>query len=212
MVARVTISFQQVAVYSIGIVSLSLGVATIVHSGLGVGAWEAFNIGLSYRTGLSIGVAYFLSGLVLIAATALLSRARPDFLALATSTLIGVTVNEWLKIVGLAFGQSRSLSTNVVLFVLGLLVTSTGVAIYLASGIGRSPVDGLMLAIRQRWRTSIGMAKTLDSLLGLVLALLLGGPTGWGTLVFTLTLGPLIDPQYKIVSRFLNSNSHSETK
>ena len=203
---------QKLQYYFIGVAVLSFGVANIILSHLGIGAWEAFNVGLTRSTHMSLTSAYMVSGFGLLLAAYLLTRRVPSILAFVTTTVIGATVNLWiLAIPALVPKNILMIGGGWVSFLLGLVVTSSGVAVYLQAGAGRSPVDEFMMALHQRFSLSIGLSKTIDNLIGLFFASLLGGAIGWGTIIFTFLLGPLINPQYKLLRRNLNRGTHCGT-
>mgnify|MGYP000571639077 FL=1 len=60
----------------------------------------------------------------------------------------------------------------------------------------------MMMCIKEHFHLSITFAKTLVEAIGIVLALLLGGPVGIGTFLMIVIFGPCIDFFYQIAEHF----------
>jgi uncharacterized membrane protein YczE len=80
---------------------------------------------------------------------------------------------------------------RVALMLAGLLIVGAGSAIYIGSGLGAGPRDGLMLGLSERG-ISIRLARTVIELTVLVTGIVLGGPIGLGTVAFALGIGPIV--------------------
>ncbi len=72
-------------------------------------------------------------------------------------------------------------------------------ALYIGAHFGAGPRDGLMVALHTRAGWSIGLARTLIEASALVAGVLLGGPVGVGTAVYTLTIGPATQVAFKVL-------------
>ena len=77
------------------------------------------------------------------------------------------------------------------LAVLGVVVIALGSGLYLGSGLGSGPRDGLMMGLN-RLGMSIRAARTLVELATLLVGWLLGGKIGVGTAIFLVGIGPLV--------------------
>lgn len=192
--------------YIIGLLILSLGVSLTLLSGMGIGSWEAFNIGLSRTFEISITISYTISGILLIAINSILSRTRPDILALVTTFLIGFLVDFWSHVVKLNTFLNVHEFISIFIFIFGILITSTGVSLYLQSKMAASPVDNFMMTIMKLTGWSIKYSKIATELIGLLLAFFFSGPIGFGTLLFVILLGPLIEIQFNYIKKKLSSS------
>ncbi|SDM70296.1 YczE/YyaS/YitT family protein [Sediminibacillus halophilus] len=192
-----------------GLIVLSFGISLTITADLGVGAWDAVNVGLSNVTDLTVGNWVMIIGIVLIGVNALLTRERPDFFAIVTILVIGMMIDFWLLIVMEAWNLD-GLAIQSITLVGGILVLAFGVSLYLQPKLSLNPVDGLMVAIQKRWKLPLLAAKTITEGLALVAALLIGGPVGIGTIVILLLIGPAIqffEPQAK---RLLTALIHNQ--
>ncbi len=88
-----------------------------------------------------------------------------------------------------------------------------GIGIYVEAHFPKSPIDGLMLAIHNRFKWSINTSRIVVELSGAVIGFLLGGPVGLGTLIIALFVGEIIQMANVKIKKILNlegmSISHS---
>jgi len=114
-------------------------------------------------------------------------RQRPGLGTIMNAVEIGLVVNLTKPIVGVP----GNLVGRVALMLAGLLIVGAGSAIYIGSGLGAGPRDGLMLGLSERG-ISIRLARTVIELTVLVTGIVLGGPIGLGTVAFALGIGPIV--------------------
>ena len=93
----------------------------------------------------------------------------------------------------------------------GMLIIAIGIACYLQSNFARNPVDNLMMALQSLTGKSLAFTKTVMEVLVFVIAFLIGGPIGIGTIIITLIIGPLIQLFYPTVTKFKNRICNEET-
>ncbi|MCF6138991.1 YczE/YyaS/YitT family protein [Pseudalkalibacillus berkeleyi] len=177
--------------FVLGLSLISFGVSLTIKAELGTGAWDALNVGLSKTVGLTVGSWVFIVGIVLIGLNAILLKTRPDFLAVFTIFLAGVFIDGWLLVVFDTY-QASDLWEQIAVFIIGVIILSFGIAVYLQAKFPLIPIDKLMLAIQERLGVSMGVAKTIGELSALVAAFFFSGPIGLGTLIVTFTIGPLV--------------------
>jgi uncharacterized membrane protein YczE len=73
----------------------------------------------------------------------------------------------------------------------GVVVVALGSGLYIGSGLGPGPRDGLMTGLAARG-VPLRVARTGIEVTVLVVGWLLGGQVGVGTVVFALGIGPLV--------------------
>ena len=79
-----------------------------------------------------------------------------------------------------------------VVFAAGLVLNGVGGAMYIGSQLGPGPRDGLMTGLHHRTGVSLRLIRTGIEVSVLALGWLLGGDVGAGTVVFAVTIGPLV--------------------
>lgn len=183
--------------YGIGVIILALGICLVIRAGIGAGAWDALNIGLSRRVGLTPGIWLIIVGIIVMLLNAILLRKRPDYPAAITVILLGLLLDGWLWLIHI---QLVSFGWKLALFLLGLTTMAFGLSIYLQAKFAPTPIDRLMYTIATLTGFSLRISKTIGEVVALIGALLIGGPVnmvtagsiGWGTLLLTFLIGPLL--------------------
>jgi hypothetical protein len=174
--------------YLFGIVILSLGIIFILQSDLGAGAWDAFIFALGQKTNTSMGQWMIVVGICLIILNALLLRKKPDLLAFITIFILATTVDFWFRIVSIP----SLLAIKIVFLSVGIVLMALGIAIYTKARFAVASVDLFMFTLSAVTGLSVRMSRILTEGCVLLLALLLEGRIGIGTILVTLLLGPFI--------------------
>ncbi|WP_170885453.1 YczE/YyaS/YitT family protein [Bacillus alkalicellulosilyticus] len=188
--------------FVLGLFIIASGVSLTIKANIGVGGWDAFNVGLANKFGLTVGTWVIIVSISLIIINALLLRKRPEFESLVTSFLIGYFIDFWLLLV-LRHLEIGYLPMQIVAFLIGLVLISIGAASYLQARFAPIPVDGLMLAFRSLFGLSIMMAKMVTEIIAVILALIVAGPIGLGTILVAFLIGPLIQFWYTKIEKIV---------
>lgn len=163
-----------------------LGVAMMIRAELGLGPWDVLHEGLSFATGISVGLANILVGIVVLLLWLPL-RQRPGLGTITNVITIGGTIDIALAL----SGTPGSLALRWVLLVAGPILFGIGVALYIGAGVGTGPRDGVMTGLAQLGMP-IALSRTVIELSALAIGWLLGGTVGLGTIYFALIVGPVI--------------------
>ncbi|MGG1676328.1 YitT family protein [Neobacillus sp. NRS-1170] len=175
-----------------GLFIMTFGVCmTIEVADIGVGAWDALNVALTERAGLSVGKWVMIDGAVLMIVVSLLLKKRPDILSLLTIIVIGTLVDFWLNTIFDLFAVDL-LFAKLAMLLIGILIIGFGASIYLQAKFPQSPIDNFMLAIKERFRVNLMVAKTIGEITALIPAFFLNGPISYGTIIITFAVGPAI--------------------
>ncbi|MEW4286050.1 YczE/YyaS/YitT family protein [Priestia koreensis] len=176
--------------YVLGILILTLGISFTIQSNLGTSPFDALLVGLSLNVGITVGSWEIIIALLLMCCNAILKRQIPEVLGLLTAFITGIGIDMWLFLL-------RNLITpeiwysKIICFGIGLVITGLGTAIYLQTNFAPIPVDRLTLIIQELTKTNMFISRTFVYLLFLIMAVILNGPIGVGTLL-TVCLGGII--------------------
>lgn len=170
----------------VGLVLCGIGVAFMLESELGLPPWDVLHQGISLRTPLTIGQATIAVGLAVIVLWIPL-RQVPGVGTIANAIVIGSTVD----VMGSFMPEVTGTGPRWALMLAGPVLMGLGSALYIGAGLGTGPRDGLMTGIAARG-LSIRLTRTLIEGSALLIGWLLGGRFGLGTVVFALTVGPLV--------------------
>jgi uncharacterized membrane protein YczE len=179
-----------------GLFPYGVGIALTRQAGLGLGSWHVLNDGLTHVIPLSFGVANILVGLTLLS-SAWLCGIRPALGTLLNATLVG-TYTDLILATGVvpdlrAAGWSPLMvASRLGLLASGILLIGLSTALYIKGGLGAGPRDGLMLALSRRLERPVEVVRTGMEVTALFLGVLLGGAAGLGTLLFALSIGPVV--------------------
>ena len=177
--------------YLIGLFLMGFGVTLTIKADLGAGAWDALNVGLSNKIGLTVGSWVIIIGIVLMFLNAFIVNGKPKLLALVTILLIGFSVDFWLMAVMGNF-QYELIIHKVLSLIGGIVFIAIGVAMYLQTKFPANPIDQLMISLHERFQLNFMVAKTIGEVSALILAFFLQGPIGIGTIIITFLIGPII--------------------
>jgi uncharacterized membrane protein YczE len=169
-----------------GLVLFGLSIALMVHSGLGLNPWDVFHQGLAERTGWRFGlVVIAVSAVVLLLWIPL--RERPGVGTVSNVIVIGLAVDGALAVLP----EPGQLTVRAGFLVAGIVLNGLATGLYIGAGLGPGPRDGLMTGLARRGH-SIRVVRTSIEVLVLAAGWLLGGTVGIGTVLYAVSIGPLV--------------------
>lgn len=169
-----------------GLALYGFSTALLVNAHLGLSPWDVFHQGLSKKLGISIGImTIIVSAAVLLLWIPL--RQRVGVGTISNGILIGVSVDVSLHFLPVAHGMPARVS----FLLAGVLGNGLATGLYIGAGLGPGPRDGLMTGIAARGH-SIRLVRTSLELAVLALGWFLGGSIGAGTVLYALSIGPLV--------------------
>jgi uncharacterized membrane protein YczE len=179
----------------VGLACFGFGIALIIRGEFGASPWDVFHTGVSQLTGLSVGTALIVtSGAVLLLWIPL--RQRMGVGTVLNALEIGLVVDPALRLLH----ETDSLIPRIAYFVAGTLIIAIGSGLYIGSGLGPGPRDGLMTGLNHHFGWPIRRSRTLIEVAALSIGAMLGGRVGAGTVIFALTIGPLAQITLKHLS------------
>ncbi|WP_349409800.1 membrane protein [Pseudalkalibacillus sp. SCS-8] len=184
-------SLENISFYVIGLFIMTLGISATIVSGLGASPLDALNVGLTEQFGLTVGSWEFIGGIVLVFLNAWIQKGKPSYFSIVTALITGICIDFWLFTLWQVWEPSTLFLEGIILCA-GLVLLGLGISIYLHSNLALIPVDGLMIALHERFGLRLALAKTLAGTFILMLALIAGGPVGIGTFIVVLLVGPVI--------------------
>jgi uncharacterized membrane protein YczE len=159
-----------------------------LHAGLGVSPWDVLHVGLGHHLHIATGTAMIGTGVVVLL-LGLLLGVRPGFGTIFDILIVGNVVNLLFAHDPIRGATHWHFLVRVVLFSSGTVLTGLGIAIYIGAHVGAGPRDGLMIAFHQRFGWPVWKARLAVEAIGLAAGLMLRGPVGLGTVIWSLLLG-----------------------
>ena len=171
----------------IGLIFFGLGEALLIAAGVGVSPWTVLAQGITHITGWSIGLATFMTSLVVLVC----------WLPLKQIPGIGTVLNVLIIALVLDFSLPyiptfESFFLRVGEAISGVLVTGFGGGLYLIANLGPGPRDGLMTGLQRLTGSPIAWVRSGLEVTVILAGWLLGGSVGLGTVIFALGIGPSI--------------------
>ena len=190
-------SLRAIRLFS-GLIIFGIGLAVMLESQLGVGAWEVFHEGLASHVNLEIQIhsfsinlggvgviSIFGGGIVLLLWIPL--GERPGIGTILNMAVTGVALDVTMALIP----TINQLGVQIMMILIAPSVVAVGTVLYIGAGLGPGPRDGLMTGLARKG-IPIPIGRTLIELSVLMIGYLLGGTVGLGTLWFAFTIGPLI--------------------
>lgn len=189
---------KRIVFYFFGLLLMALGTVISLESELGVAAFDALCFGMSKIITFSAGQWCMMLGIMIIGVNAVIQKQFPSIFSYLTSILVGWFIDFWMQHISF-FVEIMWLKGGI--FILGLVVNSFGIALYISANLAKGPIDQLMLNISCVLNKDIWVGKTIMEVIFLALAIIASGPIGIGTLVITFGSGWLINYFYNILSQ-----------
>ncbi len=169
-----------------GLVLFGLALALLVRADLGLDPWNVFSQGISKRTGLSLGTVTVITSVALLLVWVPL-RQRPGLGTIANALLVGPVLDLGLAVLP----GPEQLGWRVAFLAVSIALLAVATGLYLGAGWGPGPRDGLMTGLAALG-VPVFATRAAVELTVLAVGWLLGGSVGLGTVVFALSIGPLV--------------------
>jgi uncharacterized membrane protein YczE len=167
-----------------GLSLFGIGEGLLVASRWGATPWTVFAQGLGRRLDVSIGWSTLLISVVVMLAWWPL-RERPGVGTVANLVIIAYA----LDLTATNVATPASAAWRAVLVVSGVGAIGVGSALYLTTGLGPGPRDGLMTSLHRHLHVSVVYVRLSIEVVVLIIGWLLGGVVGVGTAFFAATIG-----------------------
>ncbi len=170
-----------------GLSLYGLSTAMFVRADLGADPWNVFHLGVAKLLALDIGTVMIATGaLVLLLWIPL--RQRPGLGTISNVVVLGLAADAALSVIP----TLSDILPRSGLLAGAIVVNAIATAMYIGAGFGSGPRDGLMTGVNARTGWSVRSIRTVIELSVLLIGWLLGGTLGVGTVLYALTIGPLI--------------------
>jgi len=171
----------------VGLSLYGLSTAMFVRADLGADPWNVFHLGVAKLLAMDIGTVMILTGaLVLLVWIPL--RQRPGLGTISNVIVIGLAADAALAVIP----AIDSLMARSLLLASAVIVNALATGMYIGAGFGAGPRDGLMTGINARTGWSVRSVRTAIEITVLLIGCVLGGTFGVGTILYALSIGPLI--------------------
>jgi uncharacterized membrane protein YczE len=170
-----------------GLILYGASMGLQIRAGLGLDPWDVFHQGVSEKTGFSFGTIVIITGAAVLLAWIPL-RQKPGIGTVSNVFVIGFAVDATLALMP----DIQVLGAQLSLLAASVVLNAIAGAAYIGAGLGPGPRDGLMTGLVRRTGGSVGRIRTGIELSVLAVGFAFGGTVGLGTVVYALSIGPLL--------------------
>ncbi|WP_251546480.1 YczE/YyaS/YitT family protein [Limosilactobacillus caecicola] len=175
-----------------GITILSLGTALLRGGRVGLDPFTATNTGASSHLGLSLGVYQLLANLVMFVFILFMDRKKIGIGTVLNMVLVGFEIEWFTTLYNRVFGTQVNPIIVISNLIIGLALFTLGASMYMGAELGVAPYDAIAPILADRLHTQYRTIRVVQDVLFMVVAFLLGGPVGFGTIIVAFFTGPLI--------------------
>ncbi|MEO6606072.1 MAG: hypothetical protein ABIN55_10700 [Aeromicrobium sp.] len=161
--------------------------AMMVESTLGLDPWDVFHEGLAKHVPLTFGQVVIAVGAIVLLLWIPL-RQKPGIGTILNVLIIGLAADFGIAVID----QPDNIWLRGSLLVGGVVGNGFAGALYIGAQLGPGPRDGLWLALVKRTGRSVRFWRTTIELTVLAVGFVLGGTVGFGTVLYALTIGPIV--------------------
>ena len=175
-----------------GVVIIGIGIAVFKFSHLGNDSISALNLRLAELVGLPFSIENVLMNLFLFVPQLIWGRRYIGLGTIINSFCIGFIVTFTSNAMAAVFGSADTLPVQLFWVAVGVLVVAFGWSLYQSADLGVAPYDALSLMMSDRLPLPYFGCRVFTDALCALLAYLLGGLIGLGTLICAFGLGPFV--------------------
>ncbi|WHY58675.1 YczE/YyaS/YitT family protein [Peribacillus simplex] len=192
-------------IFFLGLTFFGLGNAIAVNvQSLGLHPWEVLNVALFQRFGFTIGTWSVMCGLVLVVITFVVDRKYISIGTFLNALSIGPIMDFFLHL-NILPHETDQLWLNLLILLMGIIISGIGGGIYVAAGIGAGPRDGFMLSVSEKTGLSVSRARIFVESLILIFGFTLGGPVFIMTFAYTFIQSPIFQFSMKLMRSYIAS-------
>ena len=181
-------------VIQFGFALFGLSIALMIRSHLGTTPWAVLEVALSQLTDIRPGRMSIIVGAVVLLGD-LIMREKIGWGTLSNILFIGLWEDMFLGFIPPV--EDRFILQSAMLLS-AILLMGLASAIYIGVDAGAGPRDSLMLAFHRTTGISIRLGRGIIEVIVVTIGWLLGGPLGFGTVVFALLIGPSVQWGFKL--------------
>ena len=169
-----------------GLFLYALGIVVTIRANIGYAPWDAFHVGLSIKTGITIGTASIIVG-VFVGVFVMVMGEKIGLGTLLNMIIIGIII-DIILFTGI-LPLSQNYVNGIIMLLIGLFIIALGSYFYIKSGFGAGPRDSLMVVLNRKTGIPVGVCRIMVELTVTFAGWALGGMVGIGTVISGVAIG-----------------------
>jgi len=179
----------------IGLFLYAVGIVFTINANLGLSPWDVFHQGISKLTGITMGEASIMAGLIIVILDWVLGE-KVGLGTIFNMLFIGIFMD--LLMINHLVPIFQNITLRVVMMFLGMFIIGIASYFYIGAGLGSGPRDGLMVSLTKKTKKSVRLVRNCIELTVLIVGYFLGGTVGFGTLIMVIGGGYFVQFSFKI--------------
>lgn len=182
-----------------GLFFMSFGMTMMVKADIGMSPWGVLHLGTSGQLNIPFGFTTQVVGFLVIVIAYFIGKVKPTAGTIVNMILIGFFIDYiWYPLIPFI----NVFWEQIVVSLIGIIISGIGTAVYLSADLGAGPRDSLMMALYLMINKSIRFVRTSLEITVLIMGFLLGGKVGIGTLLFALLFGATLQSSLRLLKLF----------
>lgn len=177
----------------IGVLIFALGATILLAADLGMDPYSAMNLGVSQLLGWQLGPYQLLLNLLILGLVFLIDRHLIGVGIIFNMALVGYGIQFFSLILLKNLPTPSSLLMQILVALLGFLVFTFGLAMYIVADVGISPYDAITpMILKVTHSKNYRFIRILQDVTAMVIAILVHGHFGLVTIIVAFGSGPFI--------------------
>ena len=186
------INYKRTIMSILGVAIIGLCVGVLKVANFGVDPATVFFLGIWSHLNISLGLFNILFNLLMLTFVFFIDRSKIGIGTIMNLFFMGYIIDFSWKITSGIFPNPSTI-LRLVLFVVGIVIMSLGVAIYMTADQGISAYDSIPAILSEKFtKLPYRFWRILTDGLAVIIGFILGEKVGLGTLATAIFLGPLI--------------------
>lgn len=178
---------------SIGVIIQSLGGAILLESHLGMDPYSSMNLGISKLIGWELGTFQLVLNFVILVIVFFVQKRLIGVGTIFNMVLVGYGIQFFSEVYQRMLPDPRMLIWQVVVAIIGLLIFTFGLSMYIVADVGVSPFDAITPMLLELFHSHrYRFIRIIQDTTTMLIAWLVGGPFGLVTLIVAFGTGPFI--------------------
>ena len=169
----------------------------MIAAGIGVSPWTVLAQGISEQSNFTVGLSTFIVG-VLVLLFWIPLRESPGIGTVSNIILISISIDVMAPFIP----EQSIILPQIIQALIGIIFVAIGSAFYLTANLGPGPRDGWMTGIQKKTGFPIGRVRAGIEILVLSIGIVLGGTFGLGTIMFAISIGPIVAICLGVVGKY----------
>lgn len=177
----------------IGIMIMGFSTALCNFTGLGIDPINAFAVAVSKLLNMQLGLFLLILQFVIAIGVFIFKRENIGVGTIFPMITFGYFLQFFNWLLPTFLPKTENILINLLLFIIGMLILAFGMSMYMSCDFGMVPYDSIAYTLSDLTGKKVAAFRVSVDVLVAIIAFILKGPIGIGTVLLAFSIGPLID-------------------